>query len=123
MANTSLFTSLWGKWISVTDTTKPMYVCPDVSGSMAWPVTGWRRGATSALSCIDVAALVAAAPVRKNPRAEVLPFLSSGSRVTPLTICYRQSVEAAAVRQRMPVELHGTRGFRVRVPAVLATGL
>lgn len=49
-------------------------VCPDVSGSMHSPVTGYRGGASSALSCIDVAALVAAAMLRKNPDAEVLPF-------------------------------------------------
>src|SRR6266567_2608307 len=51
-----------------------VYVCPDVSGSMASPVTGHRPGATSKVRCIDVAALVAAAITRKNPSAEVLPF-------------------------------------------------
>jgi 60 kDa SS-A/Ro ribonucleoprotein len=51
-----------------------IYVCPDVSGSMSAPVTGYRKGATSAVRCIDVAALVAAAMVRRNPSAEVLPF-------------------------------------------------
>jgi 60 kDa SS-A/Ro ribonucleoprotein len=51
-----------------------VYVLPDVSGSMASPVTGFRKGATTAVRCIDVAALVAAAVLRKNPRAEVLPF-------------------------------------------------
>jgi 60 kDa SS-A/Ro ribonucleoprotein len=49
-------------------------VCPDVSGSMSSPVTGFRKGATSTVRCIDVAALVAAAVVRKNPKARVLPF-------------------------------------------------
>ncbi|MEW6366341.1 MAG: RNA-binding protein [Acidobacteriota bacterium] len=49
-------------------------VCPDVSGSMGSSVTGHRKGATSAVRCIDVAALVAAAIVRKNPTAQVLPF-------------------------------------------------
>lgn len=51
-----------------------VYVMPDVSGSMSSPVTGFRKGATSAVRCIDVAALVAAAIVRKNPSARVLPF-------------------------------------------------
>lgn len=51
-----------------------VYICPDVSGSMHSPVTGYRKGATSAVRCIDVAALVAAAVLRKNPRATVLPF-------------------------------------------------
>lgn len=49
-------------------------VCPDVSGSMQSPVTGHRKGSTSAVRCIDVAALVGAAVVRKNPAAQVLPF-------------------------------------------------
>jgi 60 kDa SS-A/Ro ribonucleoprotein len=49
-------------------------VCPDVSGSMASSATGNRKGATSKVRCIDVAALVAAAMLRKNPDAEVLPF-------------------------------------------------
>ncbi len=49
-------------------------VCPDVSGSMQWPVTGYRKGASSTMRCIDVAALVAAAILRKNRDARVLPF-------------------------------------------------
>ncbi|WP_229258573.1 vWA domain-containing protein [Duganella rivi] len=49
-------------------------VCPDVSGSMSSPVTGYRVGATSTVRCIDVAALVAAAVLRKNRDATVLPF-------------------------------------------------
>ncbi|WP_332856066.1 vWA domain-containing protein [Duganella sp. S19_KUP01_CR8] len=49
-------------------------VCPDVSGSMSSPVTGYRSGATSSVRCIDVAGLVAAAMLRKNPDAEVMPF-------------------------------------------------
>ena len=51
-----------------------VYVCPDVSGSMQSPVTGNRKGSTSATRCIDVAALVAAAVVRKNSSAEVIAF-------------------------------------------------
>lgn len=49
-------------------------VCPDVSGSMSSPVTGRRKGATSVVRCVDVAALVAAAVKRTNPEATVLPF-------------------------------------------------
>src|SRR5207245_8676656 len=49
-------------------------VCPDVSGSMSSPVTGYRKRATTSVRCIDVAALVAAAVLRKKPRVEVLPF-------------------------------------------------
>ena len=51
-------------------------VCPDVSGSMHSAATGYRKGATSAVRCIDVAALVAAALLRKNPDTLVLPFES-----------------------------------------------
>ena len=49
-------------------------VCPDVSGSMHSPVTGHRGSATSQTRCIDVAALMAAAVLRHNPKAQVLPF-------------------------------------------------
>jgi 60 kDa SS-A/Ro ribonucleoprotein len=49
-------------------------VCPDVSGSMSSPVTGYRKGASSKVRCIDVAALVSAAVLRRNSGAEVLPF-------------------------------------------------
>lgn len=49
-------------------------VCPDVSGSMSSPATGYRKGASSKVRCIDVAALVAAAMLRTNREARVLPF-------------------------------------------------
>jgi 60 kDa SS-A/Ro ribonucleoprotein len=51
-----------------------VFVCPDVSGSMSSAVTGYRKGATTSVRCIDVAALVAAAVLRRNPCTEVLPF-------------------------------------------------
>src|SRR5688572_24942681 len=54
-----------------------VYVFPDISGSMHSAVTGYRRGATTAVRCIDVAALVAATVVRKNPQSEVIPFESA----------------------------------------------
>lgn len=50
------------------------FLCCDVSGSMRSPVTGHRTGATTKVRCVDVAALLAAAMLRKNPNAEVLPF-------------------------------------------------
>ncbi|MCY7377274.1 MAG: TROVE domain-containing protein [Pyrinomonadaceae bacterium] len=43
-----------------------VYVFPDISGSMHSPVTGFRKGATSAVRCIDAAALFAAAILRKK---------------------------------------------------------
>jgi 60 kDa SS-A/Ro ribonucleoprotein len=51
-----------------------VYVCVDVSGSMLSPVTGYRKGASSVVRVVDVAALFAAAVLRKNPRAEVIAF-------------------------------------------------
>lgn len=49
-------------------------VCPDVSGSMGLPATGHRKGASSKVRCIDIAALVAAAVLRQNRDARVIPF-------------------------------------------------
>ncbi len=49
-------------------------VCPDVSGSMTWSVTGQRVGATSVVRHVDVAALVAASFQRVNRGCQVLPF-------------------------------------------------
>ncbi|MEK7269328.1 MAG: RNA-binding protein, partial [Planctomycetota bacterium] len=46
-----------------------VFVFPDVSGSMRSAITGARKGATSAIRCVDVAALVSAANLRKNPPA------------------------------------------------------
>ena len=58
-----------------------VYVFPDVSGSMHSPVTGHRAGATSAVRCIDVAALIAATVLRKNARAEIIPFEANAVEV------------------------------------------
>ena len=49
-------------------------VCPDVSGSMHSPATGYRGSATTKTRCIDIAALVSAAILRTNPQARVIPF-------------------------------------------------
>ena len=70
-------------------------ICPDVSGSMSSPVTGAPRGATTSVLCIDIAALVTAALVRRNPRARVLPF-SDG--VVPVDLNPRDSVMTNAAR-------------------------
>jgi 60 kDa SS-A/Ro ribonucleoprotein len=59
-----------------------VYVFPDISGSMHSPVTGYRKGASSKVRCIDVAALVAAAVLRRNPRAEVIPFESEALEIS-----------------------------------------
>lgn len=73
----------------------PIYVCPDVSGSMRSPITGNRRGAASKVRCVDVAALVAAAFVRRNPATHVLPFEQS---VVRLSLSSRDSVITNAER-------------------------
>ncbi len=51
-----------------------VFVAVDVSGSMQAPVTGRSRGNTTVVKCIDVAALFAAAILRQNPNAELIPF-------------------------------------------------
>jgi 60 kDa SS-A/Ro ribonucleoprotein len=66
-----------------------VYVCPDISGSMHSPVTGFRQGATTTVRCIDVAALCAATILRKNPQAEVIPF---ESKVVEVCLNPRDSV-------------------------------
>lgn len=60
-----------------------VWVFPDISGSMHSPVTGHRKGSTTKVRCLDVAALVAAAILRKNPEAEVLPFSDAVVNVMP----------------------------------------
>lgn len=53
----------------------PVVIGLDTSGSMSSAVTGHRgRGATSKMRCIDVAALFAAAILRRNPDSFVIPF-------------------------------------------------
>ena len=72
-----------------------IYVCPDVSGSMQSPATGYRKGATSVMRCIDVAALVAAALVRKNSTAVVMPF---EQKVVEIRLNGRDSVMTNAAK-------------------------
>jgi 60 kDa SS-A/Ro ribonucleoprotein len=51
-----------------------VYVMVDTSGSMSHAVTGNRGSVTSKTRYIDVAAVFAAAILRKNPTAEIVPF-------------------------------------------------
>jgi len=60
-----------------------VFVCPDVSGSRRAPATGYRQGAASKVRCVDAAALVSAALLRKNPSAGVLPFEQDVVDVSP----------------------------------------
>jgi 60 kDa SS-A/Ro ribonucleoprotein len=70
-------------------------VCPDVSGSMSSPVTGHRAGATTSARCVDVAALVTAAVLRRNPQADVLPFAGD---VVPIDLNPRDAVMTNAAK-------------------------
>ena len=77
-----------------------VYVFPDVSGSMQSAVTGYRKGSTTAVRCVDVAALVAAAVMRRNPRTEVLPFeheVVEGLRLNPRDSVMTNAQKLAAV--------------------------
>lgn len=72
-----------------------VYVCPDVSGSMSSAITGYRKGAASAVCAVDVAALITASVLRKNAAAEVLPFEQA---VVPLALNPRDSVMTNAAK-------------------------
>lgn len=66
-----------------------VYVLVDVSGSMSSPITGQRKGATTKMRCIDGAALVAAAILRHNGSAQVIPF---EQKVRKLSLNPRDSI-------------------------------
>lgn len=55
-----------------------VFVCPDTSGSMGYPVTGERghygQPPKTKVRCVDVAGLITAAILRHNPTARALPF-------------------------------------------------
>ncbi len=72
-----------------------VFVLPDVSGSMGASVTGYRKGSTSKVRCVDVAALVAAAMLRVNEETVVMPFECS---VTKCKLNPRDSVMTNAKR-------------------------
>jgi 60 kDa SS-A/Ro ribonucleoprotein len=60
----------------------PVVIGLDVSGSMQSAITGRRgRGATSKVRCVDVAALFAAAILRRNPDSVLIPFDDKVHRV------------------------------------------
>lgn len=67
----------------------------DVSGSMGSSATGYRPGATSTITCINVAALVGAALRRKNPKARILTFdyhcreVKVAANAKVMTICQK----------------------------------
>lgn len=63
------------------------YVAVDISGSMGSPATGNRGSATSTVTCLDAAAVMGSALLRRNPNdVEIIPFsddvvLNSGQRM------------------------------------------
>ena len=61
----------------------PAYIMTDVSGSMKYPITGSRIGATSVTRAVDVAALLACCFARNNPKVEMLFF---NTNVVPYAI-------------------------------------
>jgi 60 kDa SS-A/Ro ribonucleoprotein len=72
-----------------------VFVLVDVSGSMHSPVTGHRPGSTSKVRCLDVAALVAAAVLGRNPDAEVIAF---NDAVVPCRLNPRDTVTTNAAK-------------------------
>lgn len=50
------------------------YIAVDTSGSMSSAVTGTRKGATTAMTCVSVAALIACTFLKKNRESQILPF-------------------------------------------------
>lgn len=53
------------------------FIAVDTSGSMKSPVTGFRKGSTTSVSCVDVASLIACTFLKKNRESEILPFDTS----------------------------------------------
>ncbi len=70
-----------------------VHVLIDVSSSMSAPASGYRRGATTVVRCIDVAALLAAALLRRSRQVRVLPF---SDELKPIELDPRDSVVANA---------------------------
>ena len=60
-----------------------VWIFVDVSGSMKSPVTGHRIGSTSKVMCLEAAAVFAAAILRKNQTADVIPFHSEVVKFRP----------------------------------------
>jgi len=57
-------------------------VCIDVSGSMSFPITGYRPGASSYTTSVDVAALMAACILRQNPDAKIIGWDTQSYDIT-----------------------------------------
>lgn len=92
-------------------------VAIDVSWSMSSPITGHRAGATSAMRCVDVAGLMAAAILNRHPGAIVLPFndqVRPWSRVTGGVLPTAAALAAllnGGTRIAAPLEMLVRQGF------------
>jgi 60 kDa SS-A/Ro ribonucleoprotein len=66
---------------------------------MRSPISGQRPGGTAAVRCVDVAALMAATILRRNPEAEVLPFSEAveSVRINPRDTVMTNASRLAAV--------------------------
>ena len=55
-----------------------IFIFPDVSWSMQDPITGYRKGSSSKMKCIDVAALISSCVLKRNPdNTTVIPVDTS----------------------------------------------
>ncbi len=55
----------------------PVLIGVDVSGSMGSPITGYRTGHTTSMTCVQAASLFGAALLRRNPKSVIIPFDTS----------------------------------------------
>jgi 60 kDa SS-A/Ro ribonucleoprotein len=55
----------------------PGHALIDVSGSMQSPVSGYREGATSKATCVQVAAMIGSAFLRKNQESSIIAYSDS----------------------------------------------
>lgn len=70
-------------------------ICIDKSASMLHPITGKGRGAVTKVRCVDVAALMACTLLRKNEKADLIPF---DSKVVNIDINPRDTVFTNAAK-------------------------
>ena len=101
---------------SVPELPGPVVVGLDVSGSMQSPVTGFRgRGSSTKVRCVDVAALFAAAILRRNPGSLVVPF---DDKVHRAKVAADEPILDLAAR----LARYGGGGTDCSLPLVEATG-
>jgi 60 kDa SS-A/Ro ribonucleoprotein len=94
----------------------PVVIGLDVSGSMSSPVTGQRGlGATSKVRSVDLAALFAAAILRRNPDSVVIPF---DTRAFQADVDPQDSILSLAAR----LATFGGGGTDCSLPLAMANG-